>query len=414
MNEMLSHPPGWIVRSGSAVFLVILVLLIFLTWFIRYPDEVSGDVIITSSKPPIELSNQSYIQLKTLHVREEQHVKPGDLIAQFDLQAKAEDIQTASAYLDKLERLNTRALNQIPEFQTKLQLGAYQEQWANLFSKIREWNMEHSENLAGKEIEFIQREISFREQLQTISSRKIKLSESEYALIEEQLAGSERLAEQNAISKQTLTQDKRSRNQVNQAVQGQKEQYVQNLIALNSLRKEKARLEHDRRLEELQKSSEIRIQLMTLRSNFQNWEKNAAWTAPCSGKILFNKLLQVNRFYKTNEASIVIVPEGSGYLAIASVESSGAGKVEIGQRTFLELTDYPKSEFGMLEGKVSSMTQIDKEGKYEIKISLPAKLKTTYQKQLPPKAQLKGKVKIITKDKRLLMRFFEQISALIQ
>ncbi|MNU81328.1 Hemolysin secretion protein D, chromosomal [compost metagenome] len=414
MNALLSSPPSWIVQSGSSVFFVVLILVVFLSWFIRYPDEVNGEVLVTTSKAPIELSNQSYIQLRLLNVVEKQEVKAGDLIAQFDIQAKSGDITKASTYLKKLEAFEGKFQNLIPEFNTHLQLGTFQEQWTKLLAKVQEWNGEHMENISQEESASIRREIAFREQLQTISDRKIKLSEGEYELIREQLAGSERLADQNAISGQVLTQDKRAHTQALQSVQTQKEQHVQNLITLNSLRKELLRLEHDERLKEIQKSLEIQISITALRNGFQTWEKNAVWIAPCSGKILFNKVLQVNRFYKTEEASIVIVPKGSGYSALATITSNGAGKVKIGQKTFVELTDFPKTEFGMLEGRVQGITQMDKAGKYEVKISLPDQLKTTYNKQIPFKAQLKGKVKIITKDKRLLERFFDQLTNLLR
>lgn len=414
MNEMLSNPPSWITRSGNGVFLFAIIIIISLAWFIKYPDEVAGDVIVTTSKAPIELSNQSYIQLKSLNVIERQEVKQGDLIAQFDIQAKPEDIVKAANYLNKLETFNGKFLPKIAEFNQILQLGVFQEQWTTLLSKIHKWNAENLENLPLEQLASIQREISFREQLEAISSKKMKLSENEYKLIEEQLNASERLAEQNAISKQIVTQEKHTQTQAMQTVQTQKEQHVQNLITLNTLRKEKQQLDHDTRLSNIQKIAEIQISLTGLKTSFQNWEKSSVWIAPCAGKVLFNKILQVNRFYKANEASIVIVPKGSGYRAIATISSTGAGKLKTGQKTFIELIDYPKTEFGMLEGKVSNMTQIDKEGKYEVEITLLNQLKTTYNKDIPPKAQLKGKVKIITKDKRLLERFFEQLTDLIK
>lgn len=412
MNTLLSSPPSRIVRSGSSVFLAVLILVVFLSWFIRYPDEVSGEVIVTTSKAPIELSNQSYVQLRSLHVVENQDVNSGDVIAQFDIHVKSGDIVRANSYLNRLEAFEEKFPNQIPVLDTSLQLGTFQEQWTILLTKVTEWNSDHSENISRERTASIRREIGFREQLHVISARKIKLSEGEYELIREQLAGSERLAVQNAISKQTLVQDKRVYSQVLQSVQAQKEQLVQNSIALNNLRKELSLVEHDEHLKTLQKSSEIQVLITALRNGFQTWEKDGVWIAPCSGKILFNKVLQVNRFYKAEEASIVLVPKGSGYAALATISSNGAGKVKVGQKTLLELADFPKTEFGMLEGKVAAITQMDKAGKYEVKISLPKQLKTTYHKQIPFKAQLKGKVKIITKDKRLLERFFEQLTNL--
>ena len=414
MKELLTTPPKWIVTSGGGMLLLALLLIISLAWFIRYPDEISGEVIVTTSKAPIELSNQNYVQLKALNVVENQKVEAGELLAQFDFRVNSQDFAKAMAYLKELEVLGGEFPSEIPVFDQQLQLGSFREQWTNLLSKIKEWNSEYASNLEEEERRLIRREIAFREQLQVISGRKIKLSEIECALMEEQLAGGERLAAQHAISRQSLTQEKHSGNQAMQALEGQKEQAIQNLITLNSLRKEVLRLEHDARMERLRRSAEIRLVLTGLISAFQNWKKDAAWTAPCSGKVIFNKILQVHRYYKAEEASMIIVPNGNGYQAVGSVVSTGSGKLKKGQRTFIELTDYPKTEFGMLEGRVSTITQMDKEGKYELRIELPHQLKTTYDHQIPPKAQLKGKVTVITKDKRLLMRFFEQFTALIK
>lgn len=414
MNELLTTPPRWIANSGGGVLLFSLLLIISLAWFVKYPDEISGEVIVTTSIAPIELSNQNYVQLKALNVIENQEVEAGDVLAQFDFKVHSADYSKALTYLKQLEAFAGEFPPRIPDFDQELQLGSFREQWTNLLSKIEGWNSEYAANVKEEERRLIRREIAFREQLQAITGKKIKLSESEYDLLEEQLAGSERLAEQNAISKHSLTQEKQSRNQAMQTVEGQKEQYIQNLIALNGLRKEILKLENDARLNRLQRSSEIRLALTGLINAFQNWKKDAVWMAPCAGKVVFNKLLQVNKFYKTDEASIIIVPKGNGYRAIASVVSLGSGKLKKGQRTFIELTDYPKTEFGMLEGKVVAITQMDKEGKYELKIELPDQLKTTYNHRIPPKVQLKGTIKIITKDKRLLMRFFEQFTALIK
>ncbi len=413
MNDMLSLPPKWVVRSGSGVFLVIIIFVISLAWFIQYPDEIIGEVLVTTTKAPIELSNQSYVQLKSLDALENELVESGDLIAQFDIQANPKDVQLIAVYLSQLEKLNAQ-FKQIPVYESTVQLGTFQQQWTKLSSQINSWNIEHKSDIVQKEVQSIRKEISLREQLQAINDDRIKISTEEYELIKNELASSERLVEQNAISKQTLVQDKRTNSQALQSVQNQKEQRVQNLISLNSLKNQLSKLEHDTWLVEQEKKTEILVGITSLQNSLRDWEKNSVWVAPCSGKLLFNKILQVNRFYKANEASIVIVPHGSVYNALATITTQGAGKVKSGQKVFIELIDYPKTEFGMLEGRVSTITQIDKEGKYEVKISLPSQLKTTYNKRIPFKAQFKGTVKIITKDKRLLARFFEQLTNMLK
>lgn len=411
MNEMLSKPPSWIVRSGNSLFFFIILLVLSLSWIIEYSDEIKGEVTVTTKQPPIEIVNQSYAQLIAINVKTEQKVKKGQLLIQFDNKANKKDIEFISSYLSNLTIEENKLL---PTENKTLQLGAFQDAWINLQTKLIEWNTNLSSNLFNEQINTIQREITYRQRLQTISSRKIKLSESEYNLIAEDLKSSEKLLEQNAISKQNLNQDKRNETQAMQGVQSQKEQYVQNLIQLNSLKSQLLSLKIESQAKQRELKSQIELTLSNLKSQLYDWNKNAIWTAPCDGKIVFNKILQKDKFYKPNEASIVVVPNGSEYVAFAKVKSAGAGKVKKGQKVFIELEDFPKNEFGMLEGFVSSITQIEKEGNYEVKVRLKNQLKTSYNKQIPLKAQLKGQVKIITKKKRLLERFFEKLIGLIK
>lgn len=414
MSEMLSHPPKWIIRSGSGLFTLMLVIIIGLSWFISYPDEIIGEVTVSTTEPPIELNNQIYVQLKRLSIKEGQFVQKNQIIAEFDNQALPGDIQKAQSYLKRLKGFESNPDKLLPPIQDSLQLGSFQESWTGLENKIVEWNQILSSKIEQEQLSAIQREINYRERLQNISNRKIKLSEAEYNLIAEELKTSQQLSENNAISRQTLNQDKHSENQAMQTIQTQKEQFVQNLIQLNSLRKELLKLKDEQKLKLQQRISGIHSTISNLESRFIEWHKSAVWVAPCSGKVIYNKHLQLHKFYNAGEASIVIVPNGNKFMALATIESAGAGKVKKGQKVFIELTDYPKNDFGMIEGLVSHITQIEKEGKYEVKISLPKQLKTSYNQQIPAKAQLKGQVKIITKNKRLLARFFEKITNLIK
>jgi len=414
MNEMLSHPPSWIVRSGNGLFLILLLCAGLLSWIIEYPDEIEGEVMVSTTEPPIELTNQLYVQLKSVHVLDQGNVKKGQLLAEFDNRASSEDIHLAQIELSKMSEIELSNGAMLPTLPSLVHLGAFQNQWSTLILKIEEWNSLQKDDLLNMRVRSMEQEITFRQRLQTISSRKIKLSEKDYAMIQEELESSERLAKEEAISKQSLYQDRKSETQAMQSVQNQKEQYVQNMIQLNSLKKEISLLKHEVKVQEQKAKSELELAIVSLQNNLLDWEKSAIWLAPCDGKVLFNKQLQLNKFYAANQASIVIVPEGNGYSAVAVISSEGAGKVKKGQKANIELLDFPKTEYGTVEGIVEHITLIDKEGKYEVRIKLPKALKTSFKKSIPLKAQLKGKVKIITKKKRLIERFFEKLIDLVK
>ena len=409
MNEMLSHPPSWIVRSGNTLFFILLLLAGLLSWIIEYPDEIEGEVVLSTIEPPIELTNQLYVQLKKITVIDQAEVKKGQQLAEFDNRASSTAIQKAKIELNNLSKIQLSNGILLPKLSSLLNLGTFQNQWFDLQLKMEEWNGLQKDDLLNMRVQSMEQEITFRQRLQTISSRKIKLSEKDFTLIQEELESSERLAKDEVISKQTLYQDRKSETQAQQSVQNQKEQYVLNLIQLNSLKKEISLLKHDVRVQEDKAKSDLKLAIVTLQNNLLDWEKNAIWLAPCDGKVLFNKQLQVNKYYGANQASIVIVPEGKGYTAFAIISADGAGKVKKGQKANIELLDFPKIEFGSIEGIVSHISLIDKDGKYEVKLKLPKKLKTSFKKKIPIRAQLKGKVKIITKKKRLIERLFEKL-----
>jgi hypothetical protein len=52
VQELISYRPHWFIRNGNAIFFCVLLLLLALTWFIDYPDEVKGPLKLFYSQPP--------------------------------------------------------------------------------------------------------------------------------------------------------------------------------------------------------------------------------------------------------------------------------------------------------------------------------------------------------------------------
>ena len=142
---------------------------------------------------------------------------------------------------------------------------------------------------------------------------------------------------------------------------------------------------------------------------FQKWQKSALLLAPYSGKIIFNKQLQLYKTYLPNELSIVVDPGKGPYVVYGEINTDGSSAIRKGQKALIELIDYKKNEFGILKGRVKTITQIQKNGKYEVEIELPDQLKTSYNKQIPQKPLLEARIKIITNEKRLLLRVIDGI-----
>jgi multidrug resistance efflux pump len=414
LNEVLSAPPSWLVRSGNTIFFLFIVLLIGLSCLISYPDELTGEVSINSIHPPIEFQNQMYGKLVDLQVKDHQWVQKGKVLAQFNNEINPHHIVIVRTFLTSLLHIDSLKSVMIrPEIEA-VNLVAIQSNWTSLLTTIKERNALQKSEIMDKKMKSLQNEISQRIKLQSIAYQKLKLIEKDIKLQQQQINSANRLLSKNAISKEEYLKEEKVENQLQQQFQNQKEALIQNEIQVNSLQKNLSELayERDQQLQKLNAS--IKTNASTIQNLINEWEKNVAWIAPFDGKILFNKQLNISSFYKAGEASLVIVPKGNHFTGLMKVASAGAGKIEKGQKVFIEVKDFQKNDYGMLEGKVKSITSISKDEFYEVEIQLPEKLITTYKKELPLKAQLKGSAKIITKNKKIIERFFEKVINLIE
>ena len=414
LNEVLSAPPSWLVRSGNTLFFFFILLLLALSWMISYPDELMGEVNIHSNRPPVEFENQMYGKLVDLQVKDQQIIEKGKVLAQFDNEINPKHIEMIQTFLLTLKDGNSMKNVSISAELEKVNLGSLQQNWMSLLSLIKERNDLMSSDFFQKKIASIQNEIAQRNKLQEIANRKLKLIEKDISFQQAQTLSAQRLLNKNAISKEEYLKEEKAENQLQQQFQNQKEALIQNEIQINGLVKNLNETTYNdaQQIQKLQAS--IKSSISLLQNSIRDWGKNTAWVAPFDGKILFNKQLNVSSFYKAGEASIVLVPKGNRFSAFMKVSIQGSGKIEKGQKVFIEFSDFPKNDFGMLEGTVKSITSVSKNEMYEVEIQLPKKLITTYKKEIPVKSILKGNAKIITKNKRLINRFFEKVINLIE
>ncbi len=103
------------------------------------------------------------------------------------------------------------------------------------------------------------------------------------------------------------------------------------------------------------------------------------------------------------------------YLAKIKAPIQNSGKIKSGQDVNIKLLNYPETEYGMLHGKVKSMSAIpNDEGFYLVQVSLNSPLTTSYNIEIPFKSEMNGTAEIVTDDLRLIERFFYQLRGLFQ
>ena len=151
----------------------------------------------------------------------------------------------------------------------------------------------------------------------------------------------------------------------------------------------------------------------------KKWERTYVFVSPIKGKVEFLNFIKDNDYIQSGEELFKIVPDKNQIIGQVNLPENGSGKVKIGQGVIIKLNNYPYNEYGSIKGKVARIslasnqqTLSDNQKKinsYLVDITLPYGLKTNYGVELNFHAESKGSAEIITEDRRLIERFFDNL-----
>lgn len=88
------------------------------------------------------------------------------------------------------------------------------------------------------------------------------------------------------------------------------------------------------------------------------------------------------------------------------------GKVKTGQRVNVKFASYPYLTYGTVSGVVSRISPLPTGEGYQLDITFPNQLVSTYGKKIEFLQELSGTAEIITDDQRLLSRILHPVKAL--
>jgi hypothetical protein len=163
--------------------------------------------------------------------------------------------------------------------------------------------------------------------------------------------------------------------------------------------------------------TQFRLDLDESKQNLQNlvnqWEQRYLVISSVKGRITYTTIWGENQEVKVGELIGTVIPQGDmTIIAKAIVPTTRFGKVEIGQKVNMKLAGFPYMEYGMLKGRIRSVSLVPEEKGYVAEIELEKGMTSSYKENLKFIQQMDGTVEIVTKDLRLIYRFINPLRAL--
>jgi len=413
VQDILTQPPHWMIRWGNTLIFIILLLILLMSYIIKYPEFVPAPIIVTSQNPPEKIEARTSSKIEKIFIKNHQEVKKNDVLMVMQSAANYKDVLELKKMVDSITP------NQVQSFPiaqaSRFKLGELQGDYNNfakafqdeeLFTRLQPYA---PENIAAN-----QSLSEYRVRMATTKQQK-NLEQAKYELTKKNYQRSQELFNQGVISSMELENEKIKYIQAQQNLENITISLSQMEEGISNLHKTKSGTAINTEKDKITYSSQTLQLFEQLRKSLKQWEQTYLVISSTDGMASFQQFFGENQFVKTGEPILSILPANKEQLVgRMSVPTINSGKIIPGEKVLIKLDNYRFQEYGIVEGKVQNISLIpDDKGNYYVDVVLPKGLKTSYNKTLVFDKELRGNAEIVTQDLRLIERFFYQIRKLL-
>ena len=414
VQEIMGRIPGWVVRWGLIVLFFLFLLIMGITWFVRYPETISAPIVLTTLNPPADLIARSSNKIEYILVKDGASVKKDDVVAVL---------------------YNTGDFRSVLELENiLLQKG---EDWKLYFSKDFLRKDYSLGELQSYYIQFVKQCLLYDHYLQTdFTVQKQKLIEANIVKTQQTI---ESQNQQMSLLKKDMEFENRNLERDSLLLHSEaltpadyertRQSVLQKQIALLSQNTvitstEANLINMEQQLLELQiqrdnETTNYQVQLSEAREQLlmqiNLWKEKYILQSPIEGKVTFTKYWSSNQNVISGERLASVVPDDSlQIIGKMYIPSQGFAKVKPGQIVNVKLNGFPYMEYGILKGKIHSLSSIPEVEGYAAEVAFEKGLISSYNTRLKFIQQMDGTGDIITKDQRLLERFLSPLKSAIK
>ena len=407
VQDILTKIPHWIIRWGSLVVLVILLLLFLVSWMVKYPDIITTEITITTQIPPEKLVAKTSGKIQAILIDDKAIVNESTTLAVIENAANYKDVFLLKAITDTISLSNSKfpfeklQAAQLGEIENSFAMFQKEYIASELNKQLQPYKVESSaQNFEAKQL---------RDRLQLLEGQK-DINQSELQLLKTDVERYEKLFKKGVISAQEIEKQRLIYLQAEKNYKSLLSSISQLKSSINELNRNSKTTVINESTTSINLERSVMQSFYQLKKAIKDWELNYVFRSSVKGTVSFLQIWSENQTINAGENMFAIIPSTEkGYIGKVKAVAQNSGKLKIGQKVNIRLANYPDREFGVIEGKLKTISLTpDKEGNLLLDIALPNGLQTSYKKQINFQQEMTGTADIITEDLRLLERLLYQ------
>jgi multidrug resistance efflux pump len=409
VQEILTRVPNWMIRWGNIVVLLILFSMMVGAYYVKYPDIVTTQVIITTQNPPEKLVARTSGKIAEILVKDRTEVLSKTPLAIIENTANYTDILTLKNCIDTLS-INSETFNFPIERFANFQLGEIQNAFT-LFEKdyiAYDLNRDLKPYTIEKTAQILETN-QLKERL-LLTQQQYQISPNELQLKKQELERYRTLHNKGVIATQEWESKSLDYLQSEKNVRNISSQLSQMRSSINELNRNSGNTKISESKDNINLLRNVLQSFTQLKKAINDWELTYVLRSSIRGQVSFMQIWVKNQTISSGEEVFTIVPTNNkNYIAKVKAPAQNSGKIKVNQDVNIRLANYPDREFGIIKGKVKSISLTpDKEGNLLIDVSLPDGIETSYDKKIIFQQEMSGTADIVTEDLRLIERLLYQ------
>ncbi|MGG8496172.1 HlyD family secretion protein [Tenacibaculum sp. TC6] len=389
-------------------FVLVMLVLIFLilSYFIKYPDIIVSKAEIVSTNPSVIVKPRISGNIDHVFKETGEKVDKGDWVLILDKgESTVKDLVKLDSIIYSLKE--TKISWSSLDLSEDLELGELKPLYNDLVTQIKIYNHHREDGIDSFKFNTLQKELNHIEHMIKLVKGELKL-----AKIEVDIQKSDYLRDKELISKGVISKRDFEKSKLKMLQQERRFFDVESkLLQLKDKRlgivNQAKDLEHKVEENEIDSKYGFNELLLKLEVKYNEWKENHVLKSPVNGYVNYLSLIYLNKYVEKNEPLMSIEDKSkvNEVFAILEVPIKNFGKLKENQVVNIKLESYPYAEFGVIKGRLEFLSESIKNGSYFAKVKLENGFKTSYGKKIRFRHNLKGSGEIITEDLRLIERF---------
>lgn len=409
-QEIHSLKVNWFLRWGIMVVFIIIVIIIWLSSIIQYPDIIKGEATLTSSNPPATIRALSTIQIDDIFIEDNSVVEKGDYLLKYTNTANLDHVSSLKNRLLKFTTNRDSLLHLYKVLGNKqYNLGDIQESYYDfigvLYTHYYYYGLMH-DSLKIEELQK-QRDIQLDLLSHYQNIREMKTNEFHLMRTREQVDSS--LFQKGVIDRFSYHASLINKIGTQSTIEQISISHDNILYQISKISEIITNLKLEREEKILQLNSNILHTYNNLLRAIYLWEEKYTIKAPISGKVAFLNFIKEKNMVSSGDKLFTIIPAENYYKVQLKLPFEKAQEIELGQLVKVKLSNIPYREYGYLSCVIERISQAANEDHY-LALAIPEnRLITTYNKKIEYKENMKGIGEVVINDRSILGRMLEKI-----